>query len=81
MPDLSLLVVLLLVVLVFLVGRWGRRPRVVRCQRCRLEMVHDAELPDVVDMIPDVTKGLAPPPTRTDLYHCPGCGRRARLRS
>jgi hypothetical protein len=81
MPDVSFLAVLLFVVVGFLVVRRRKRPPVMQCRACRLEMVHDGDLPDVFEFIPDITRGLAPPPTRTAMFHCPGCGRRAGVAS
>ena len=81
MPDVSFLAVLLLVVLAFVIARWRQRPRRLRCRACKLDMVHDGDLPDVFEFIPDVTRGLTPPPTRTAMFHCPGCGRRAGVAS
>jgi hypothetical protein len=77
MPDLSFLAILLLVVFGAILVRRPKRPRRPRCRACRIEMIHDADLPDVFEFIPDVTRGLAPPPTRTAMFHCPGCGRHA----
>jgi len=79
MPDLTFFGVLVMVVGGYWLARRLRRPRLLQCQACRLEMVHDGDLPEAVDMIPNVTRGLAPPPPRLALFHCPGCGRRARL--
>ncbi len=78
-PDLSFLGILVAAVGGYLLARRLKRPRLVRCKACRLEMVYDGDLPEAVDMIPNVTRGLAPPPPRMAMFHCPGCGRRVRV--
>ena len=79
MPDLRFLGVLLVALGGYLLARRLKRPRLLRCRACQLEMVHDGDLPEAVDVIPTVTRGLAPPPPRLALFHCPGCGRWARV--
>lgn len=84
MPDLSLLVALMLGVGGVVVWSLRRRkaPKLPRCADCKLDMEHDADIPEELTLGNRLALDMGPANSRivASLYHCPKCNKKARVR-